>query len=397
MNPVLSNIYSIPYLALALFFLIVFVIQNSLKLTEKTTLYINATVPIAFLFFFGFRGFIGWDWFNYYPFYNGLPNIFHLNQFENKSLFDIGFVISSSLIKTFFTNYHTFIFINTLIDVLLLHIFFKRYLNEKYYAFGFAVFLVFFGLLMEIDLMRNIKALLLFLMSLKYIENRSPVKYFSLIVVAILFHWSAIVFIPLYFFLHKRIPIIAIIIVVCIGNIIYIFQFEYIKPIILFFSSLARGVAAEKITSYLTDPMFTSSYGLTFGHLERLFSTFLFLLYYEKIISSGKKNILFINAFFIYLIIYLFLSEINILISRLGNLFSFSYWILWPKIIDILHSKINKQILILLFVCLILLKTTLFTNNIMYKYDNLIFNKISKFEERLKVYKKHSKTLENRK
>ena len=194
--------YSIPYLIFILFLLSIFFLQNSINFTQRSIRALNMAVTLVFLLFFGFRGFIGWDWTLYFPFYEQLGNIFHLNFSEHR--FDIGFVIYASLIKTLNFDYHSFVFISTLIDVVLLHIFFKRYLPEKYYALGFAVFFAFWGFILETDLMRNVKGMLLFLLSLKYIENRNLSKFLLLNMLGLSFHWSSIVFFPLYFFLEYQ-------------------------------------------------------------------------------------------------------------------------------------------------------------------------------------------------
>lgn len=56
-------------------------------------------------------------------------------------------------------DYHGFVLVSTCFDFILLHLIFKLYLS-KYYAWGFFFFIV-FSMGYEIDLMRNIKALLL--------------------------------------------------------------------------------------------------------------------------------------------------------------------------------------------------------------------------------------------
>ena len=115
---------------------------------------------------------------------------------------------------------------STIINAVLLNVFFKRYLSAKYYALGFILFIAFYGLTLEVDLMRNIKALLIFLIALRFVEERKPIQYFLLISLAFFFHWSALFFIPLYFFLHKPISLRTFIVVLVIGNLIFIFNIQ---------------------------------------------------------------------------------------------------------------------------------------------------------------------------
>jgi hypothetical protein len=355
-----------------------------MKLSLKKAIIINLTVPVAFLLFFGFRGFIGWDWTSYYVFYKRLPSLCQLS-FSNQ-VFDVGFVICTSLLKSITSNFHVFVFINVLIDVILLHLFFKRYLPEKFYALGFALFLVFFGFVLETDLMRNIKSLLLFLLSLKYIENRKFLLFLLFNLIGLCFHWSAIIFFPLYFFLHKPIPIRAIIIVMIIGVFVYIFQLEYVKSILIFAGSFLGENAANKINLYIYSPSFSTNYAFSIGFFERIFTAILILLFYNQIITKNKSNILFINSFFLFLIIYFFFSEISIAPLRVGNLFVFTYWVLWPILIDCFKNNIVRWGFVGVISCIILLKMHIISGNILYQYDNVLTGKIKTYETRRAIF-----------
>jgi hypothetical protein len=367
----------------------VFFVQNIIKLAPKKAVIL--TVPIAFLLFFGCRGFIGWDWTNYYPFYKELPSLFHLD-FSNQ-VFDTGFVIYAALLKSVTSNFHVFVFVNAFIDVLLLHLFFKRYLSEKFYALGFALFLVFFGFVMETDLMRNIKSLLLFLLSLKYIENRKFLLFLLLNLAGMCFHWSAIVFFPLYFFLHKQVSMRTMITVILAGVFIYIFHFEYIKPVLVFAGSFLGENVANKINAYVHSPLFGTNYAFSWGFFERIFTAVLILLFYNPLIVKNKSNILFINSFFLFLIVHFFFSEVNIAVVRLGNLFIFSYWIIWPLLIDCFKNNILRWTFISAISCVILLKMHIISGNILYQYDNILTGKIKTYEERREIFDKHHENL----
>jgi hypothetical protein len=381
--------YSFPYICLCVFFLLVFFIQNTIKITPPKAVIL--IVPVAFLLFFGCRGFIGWDWTAYYPFYKELPSLFHLD-FSNQ-VFDVGFIIYAALLKTITSNFHVFVFINVLIDVLLLHLFFKRYLPEKFYALGFALFLVFFGFVLETDLMRNIKSLLLFLLSLKYIEDRKFLLFLLFNLIGLWFHWSAIIFFPLYFFLHKPVTIRTIVIIMLVGLFVYIFRFEYIKPILIFAGSFLGENVANKINSYVHSPLFGTHYAFSIGFFERIFMAILILLFYNRLIGKNKSNILFINSFFLFLMIHFFFSEVNIAVVRMGNLFVFSYWIMWPMLIDCFRNNIVRWTFICAISCIILLKMHIISESILYQYDNVLMGKIKNYEERRAIFDKYHEDL----
>ena len=382
--------YSLPYILLIIFYLSISSVQLGFRLDEKSNWTLNFLVLIVYILFWGFRGYIATDWVNYYPFFKNLPT--NLLLAINHSDFESGFVLYSAIIKNFFTSFETYQLINTLTNVCLLHIFFKKYLPSKYYALGFAVFLVFYGCIFEINLLRNFKGLLLFLIALPYIEQRKPIKYFTLITLAILFHWSSIVFVPLYFFLHKEIPLKVFLITFIVGSFIYLLQIEYITPIIKLFSSLLPKELSVRILNYTNIAAFSKSYGLTFVYFERTLTTFFVLLYYNKI-KANRANILLINSFFIYITLFLFCSEMTIILTRVAGNFAYSYWILIPIIIQ--QSERNfKPLIITFFALFFILKMHLMMNNIFFDYDSFLFGNSKSYEQRFSTFEKHRKEID---
>lgn len=369
--------------------------QLGLKLDVKSMKSLNWSVWIIFVVFFGFRGLIGWDWHSYYPFFKSIKPIFEFN-FNTETPYDKGFVIYATIIKACTKEYNLFILISTIIDGVLLHFFFKRYLPMYLYTFGFVVFIVMEGLIMEVNLMRNIKGLLLFLLSIQYIEKRNLTKYFLLNLLGLSFHWSSIVFFPLYFFIHKKIELKVVIYIFVIGNIIYLSQIEYVKPLIKSISTVFGGITKEKSDFYLNSAMFNNQYGITLGYLERFATSLLIMLYYNKLIDKSKTNIIFINSFIIFFILYFYFSEISIVVTRLGTLFIFSYWILWPQIIDTTTS-ISKYIIVSILCIYLNIRVSKMTNNVLFKYDNIIFENSQSFQQREKVFNQNASKLQKKK
>lgn len=381
--------YSLPYILLIFFFLGISIVQFGISFDEKSRKYLNFLVIVAYILFFGFRGYIATDWMNYYNSFKVLPtDFFHALK---ASPFEPGFVVYMLLVKKIFSNYEMFQLLNTVTNIILLHIFFKRYLNAKYYALGFAVFIAFFGYVFEINLLRNFKALLIFLLSLRYIENRDWFRYFLCILLALLFHWTSIVFLPLYFFLHKKIDIRIFIGIFVVGTFVYLFQFEYVKPIIKSFSKLLPLSNGEKISGYLESDIFGGSYGLTFGYFERTLITFLILFCYKSI-TSFKSNILFVNSFLIFIVFYLFFSEVSIIIVRMASIFAYSYWIIIPLIIMNIHKN-TKPIIFIFISLLVIAKIHMATNSLFYDYDSILSKNHKTYEERIKIYDKNKKIL----
>ena len=105
--------YSIPYLILVLYFVLLIILEAIIN-KQEASLNRNKTIIRwasigGLLFFFGFRGLIGWDWFHYYPEFEEIPNLFHFRSdvFES-SFYNRGFTLYISFIKIFSNNYFFF-------------------------------------------------------------------------------------------------------------------------------------------------------------------------------------------------------------------------------------------------------------------------------------------------
>jgi len=378
--------YSLPYILFLLFILVIAALQLVLTIEDKSRKYINLLVVVAYVLFFGFRGFIGWDWTNYYPYFENIYT-------KKLQSFEPGFEYYTMAIRYLFKDYQVFTVINTLINVLLFHIFIKRYLKEKYYALGFAIFIAFSGFVLEVDLLRNIKSILLFMISLRYVEEKSFYKFLIINIIGILFHWSSLFLIPLYFFFQKPIPIKLFIAVFIIGNIIIIFNLDFIKPTLSLLGKAIGGTPGERITYYLSNKFVSKSYGLSYGYSARLFTTILVLLYYDKILNYSKFCVIFVNAYFILVVIFLYFSELSLAISRVSILFNFSLCILIPILLEIIISVSTRVTLFLLYSILIIAKMSASTDNILYNYDNALLGKTQSYEDRIKIYKSNYKKL----
>lgn len=385
---------SLPYILLIISLQILSASEIFIRFDKKSIQFLNFLVFSIFLLFFGFRGFIGWDWFNYYPYFSKIKPINEISLITTN--YEIGFEIYTSLIKTISKNYQFFIFISTLIDGILLHFFIKKYLPKNLYAFAFTTFIVMEGLVMEVNLMRNFKALLLFLISLQYIEKRNFLKFSIINIMGLAFHWSSLIFFPLYFVIHKKVELRVFIGIFIIGNIIYLAQIEYIKPAISFISKYLGSTVEIKTEAYLNSSLFNKQYTISLGYFERIATTFLIMFHYNKLIEKSKYNIIFINSFIIFFIFYFYFSEVSIVVSRLGNLFIFSYWILWPQIIDTISN--TMKYLIFGILCLFLTsKIHKTTNNDLFRYDNSLFKNIQPYKDRVNIFLKVAPKLEKQK
>ena len=363
---------------------------------RKDTKKIRIVTILGFLFFFGLRGFVFTDWINYYTLFEELPSLWNegffsisrgnyyveeygTNVLQGSVGMELGFIYFTAILKSIFPNYFLWVFVNSLIDVLILNYFFKKY--SKYYVLSFLFFFLFGGVALEFNLMRNIKAVMLFIISIKYLEERRILPYMLLNLVGYYFHSSAIVFFPLYFILHKQWSAKILWGIFIVGNVIYLLQIQYLSPILSFLANIIGGRLSLTIDLYLQSDLYGSAYGISIGYLERVV-TFLLVMYYrQRLIDKNPVNIVFINLFVLYFIVYFFFTEIMVAVERVSFLFALSYWILYPGII----ALFNKAKLKLLFFCILIfygtIKIVKSYSNILAKYDNQLWG-IENYESR---------------
>jgi hypothetical protein len=375
--------YAIPYL-IFLGYLFVLMSEEFYKFNkQQSTKRVRMLTMLGFLFFFGLRGFVNTDWFGYYPFFEELPTIWQIHNITFSS--EIGFTIYSALIKSIWNSYFFWIFISTLIDVLILNAVFKKY--AKYYVLSFIVFFLFSGVMIEVNLLRNVKSILLFLLSLRFLQERKALPYFLLNGLGMLFHLSAIIYLPLFFILHRQYSKVLLWAIFIAGNIIYLCSFKYIQPVFAFFADAIGGNVQVKIHSYFQHELYNHATGLTIGYLERFTTYILTMIFYNKIASRPGYTV-FINMYVLYFICFFYFSELSELSMRLATLFVSSYWFLYPALFSLVRKLENKRMILLCLVVYASWKTIRGYDNVFQKYSNITFG-IEKYEEKRKFYDAH--------
>lgn len=371
--------YSIPYV-LVLLLLFLFSILEQKKITGfLSNKYLQIFSFLLVFFFLGFRGYVASDWIIYYQFYADVPPFGKsLPGYLSVVSFEPGFVIFSSICKLFSTNYFFFQFVNIAVDLLLLQFLLRKYC-KGYFVFGLTVYFAFCAEY-EINMLRNVKSIMLFLISIQFIKNRNFIKFFLINLIGLMFHNTAIFYFPLYFFIHKNSRRTYFILTI-IGLCIYFLQIKYIGFITNLLGETLGGLFKEKNDFYLKG----ENSGITFGIFYVLIPIYFTFKFYDRIIAENKINIIFINLLFLYCFSTLYFSEILVFRGRFAALFAFSLSVILPLFYLFVgkHTFYRKAISNILLLVLIS-KVALTNTPILNKYDNLFLG-ISSYNERMKV------------
>lgn len=374
-------IYSIPYVILVIFLGIIAVLLYQRKEDRDFCHKITVFGVLVFFSFFAFRGFIFTDWMTYYPEFEEC-SFDQLTNYELGKSREPGYLIFLLICKSIFNNYHFFVFTCTLVNTILLLSFFKKYTDNIFLAL--IVYLVFDGFVISINLLRNSISIFIFLNSLDYLKNRKPLQYFSMCLLALSFHYTAILYFPLYFFFYRKLNKWLYLGIFILCNVIFILHI----PIFLKLISLIGigGDFVENKLEYYTEVGNGLGFGL--GYIERLIIGGLVFCYYDRLNEIREDNKIFINALVAYFIAIFMFSEFTEISNRIRMLFVFSYWILWEDLIKCFSIENNRKLFITFVSIYCILKTVGTINQPVQEYDNLLLGNIKSYQERKYIFEK---------
>lgn len=366
-----SYLYPIPYIALTIVFFLLAIKEHKIK-GSKSTIYYCGT--LLFAMFFGTANYVGPDVFEYNNIFDQVPIFSNFHILGTISFIEPGYLIYVSLVKSIWSNFHFFVFVSTIIDTVLLFLIFRKYSPNV--SLSFAIVIV-MSLFLEISLYRNMKAILIVLFALQYIQRRKFLKYLFVVLLASTFHLSALFFLPLYFFLNRNcyLPFLIIFIigiVIYFGNITFFSQFLEHLPLSRKYLAYFNSIHGEALK-------------FSIGSIERILTAILLLIVYKKY-TDNREYLLFFNSFMCYFFLFFFFWNIGIIANRGSILFQYSYWLIIPIILYHYKGQIRIIFTSMLFVFSVL-KISATTNRIVYKYESvLMFDTSSRYERETTFY-----------
>jgi len=306
--------------------------------------YFLYTIVLILILFSGFRYGIGVDYFSY-------ENHFQAIKYGYESSLEIGIQFIVYLTDYIGTTQLAF-FVFSLITVVM----FFKYINA-FSANYFISWIIFISYgtyyLGSFNLIKQYIAISIFAFSIKYIVNGNLLKYIISIVIASLFHLSALLLLPMYLLKIK-----------------FKFYHYFILFILFIFSlnAIEYLISFTKYSIYLDERWATSMISDRNISMTYLFIVINVLIISTKnFISNIKHGYVFVNMAFVSLIIIsasLFIDFLpNMFFFRINNYFMISYIILITYYI----SNFNKFIKIIASTIIILLMYLYFTLTLIYK------------------------------
>ncbi|WP_052193895.1 EpsG family protein [Cetobacterium sp. ZOR0034] len=354
------------YLIIAIVLLMLGVFDIFYKDKEKKELILKVII-VCLILFLGTRGFLGWDWYFYYP-----------SFMEGTYTYEKGYMLYTSFIGNIFKNYIFYQFVTTTIDFIALYYIFKRYC--KYPIMAFAIFFSIQGFHMEVELLRNMKAIILFLFSLKYIEERKIIPFLLLNIIGVSFHMSGILYLPMYFILNYTYEKRIVLGIFIIGSFYYLLNLKGIELLLNYNWDFLPTIIADKIVNYKSILPANLERGLNLFYIER---AILFLLAYKY-----ENNNIIKNSLYIWVVIFLFTSELSVASLRIGILFIYSVWLTLTRSLENFERKEFMVAIVMALSLIRIYRSTTFPGNtINYNYKNALFNELNYKERELEIIK----------
>lgn len=328
--------------------LLLVIIEQSNKRNELKTI----SVVIAFLLLVmqdGLRWETGTDWNPYYRFF--------LNPNKDNYLFEIGFIEFAKLSYTISKEYTLFLFLQSLIVNSLILSTLYKFSNYPILS----IFIYYCLYTPSMGMSRQFLAIAICIYSIRYLQPLKVLRFISLIIIASLFHKSALIFTLLIFIRREykiKIYITAsiIAIVISLSGVIRLIPSELIL--------LLEGGEEGHLTHYFESGYgqnSTSLFNIIVSILRRSIFIGLGIWKYNYIKNKIRNFHIFFNIYFISYVIYIIFSgsPLQIFVSRLNLYFYFSEALIIPYLLICFknYSKIIYLLVAIIYCGIFLIKS----------------------------------------
>lgn len=280
---------------------------------------------LTIVFFGGFRYAVGVDYFNYVEYFDLLKLDKHLD-------IEISFLILSKVVNYLDGDSQVIFFMYTLLSVFFISKFISYFsLNKMISLYVYITFPVFF--IASFNGIRQFLAIAIFAYAIKFIVERNIYKYIFFILLASLFHKTAITTILLYFILNKELKIKQFFIILMAYTLI-----------LFFFEKIVILIGFEFYLSFINQSISNKINPLVF--ILIIFFLIIYNLKFEY--KEIALNLIFIAI--LLGITPIFVTVQDNLIIRLSSYFTIAIIFILPNLIYLIKNNCLKGMYILIII-----------------------------------------------
>ncbi|MDA3616407.1 EpsG family protein [Polluticaenibacter yanchengensis] len=354
------------YIIFFIFIAVLAAISSYSQSFRENTL-IRLSILLLLILFVGLRGDdVSVDDPNYRIAFDSVESpIDYFINFSEWTFFEPFYYLIPSIVKLFFTKYYTIIFLVYAFTSISL----KFNSIKKYTDLFYPSLLVYFSFLFFLHDFTQIRASVagsLMLFSLRYVKNRELPKFLLTIIISCFFHYSSLVFFPIYFISTTNSKKVIYIILLCLSIIISFIDTSFILNSL----PLEMSVLTNKAENYrnLAEQGFLTD--LNKFNTNIIIFTLLSFFYLLKIDFLKTKNeyaIICIKIQVLALFLFQILSSIPAIAFRVSEL---GYTVTIITIPFVMYFTKNKLLsfFILLLICIILFYLNIFKHNLILPY-----------------------------
>lgn len=334
-----------------------------------------------FILVAGLRYEIGIDFFSYVERFEESPylsEIFTVNGFEQaflsswEPLSSLYFIVLHSLTG----NSQIVFFITSIICSILLFKSFDYFCERKNYLFSVLIYFSFVYLYQEMHALRQALGASMLYWGLIAYSEKKYVQTIASLIIAICFHYSMALFIPIMFFLNKRCSTKAMLYLLFLAFFVFFLKIRWMNYVIEAIANfIPEAGVAIRLLNYLNADSFERPFFLSF--VLYLFP-FLLLLYfdYKYKLFKDRKYVIAKNMYFLYLIFTMIFWEYSFFSIRYGWICLWGMAVCLPMM-QCIFTKSSRVFVIgyIILFCFVTVKTFLFptmTTKQFVPYDNYI-------------------------
>ncbi|MBK7134064.1 MAG: EpsG family protein [Bacteroidales bacterium] len=260
------------------------------------------------------------------------------------TFYEIGYKVLNSVFKFFIANPVFYFLIVNIVSLLVVFSFIKHN-SESFYSVLLAYY-SFMYLSLQLGMIRQGLTVVIFYLSIEYLVKGDFLKYMLLIALAVTLHQSAIILIPIYFFIRKTFSIKLLVTLFVIGLCLYLMKIDIVSILVRLLTVIGQRMSAKTVY-YLNNGVINNFLGV--GFFDRLMIVIVLIIARIRLIKLNEYtkhiNVSFNLALFnVLLQIYAF--NLTMFTTRIRYYFIIFFFIVISKYISSFTKKSNKLILI---------------------------------------------------
>lgn len=213
------NIFELNFLII-IFYAFLFLIAAG-KVEHSKKMFIIA-VTVQLIIINGLRNVsVGVDTFRYERHFNNIANLSSVKELINYGS-DIGYVFFQKIVSLFSSDFQTFLIFVAIIIFFLLGIFIYKYSSGYFISYLLFISLGLYHF--SFTGIRQSISMIIILWTYKFILEKKAVKFFIVVLIASLFHSSALIFTPMYFLARIKWNRLYFIVLVMIFTVFYLLR-----------------------------------------------------------------------------------------------------------------------------------------------------------------------------